>query len=277
MKLPNSKLNVKLIALDLDDTLLNKDCIITEKTVNALKKACEKGIYVVLCSGRAHNGIFPFAKQLNISSEQCGKYIIAFNGSSIWDLQESKEIAKESLPREVLQFVYKEAKNRDMPSIVYDNDTIYSWEDSDWARMDAKLCNLKFAVKDDFEEYLNNDFPKMLVPSEPEKVVALKEFLCEKIGDKADIFISKPFFLEVMPKNVGKGSAIKTLSKILNLPENTTMSFGDSMNDEQMIRECTYGVAMQNALPYIKDIADFVTESDNNHDGIAEFLEKFVL
>ncbi len=277
MKIPESKLNVKLIALDLDDTLLNKDCIITPKTLSALHKACDQGIYVVLCSGRANNGILPYVKQLNISDKQYGKYIIAFNGSSIYDLQKNQEFYKQSVPPEILHYVYQEAKNRGISSIVYSPDTIFSWEDSEWAKLDAKLCNLKFEVKQDFDSFLNNDFPKMLVPSEPEKITALKEFLSEKIGDKADIFISKPFFLEVMPKNVGKGSAINILAQKLNLPPNSTMAFGDSMNDEQMIRLCTYGVAMKNGLDYIKNIADFVTESDNNNDGIAEFLEKYVL
>ena len=276
-KLPESKLDVKLIALALDDTLLNKDCIITPKTVETLKKACKKGIYVLLCSGRAHNGIMPFVKQLDIKNEPYGKYMIAFNGSSIWDLQENREISRQSVPSEILKYVYSEAKKRGMCSIVYEPDTIYSWQDSSWARMDAELCNLKFDIKENFEEYLNNPFPKMLVPSEPEKVSSLKDFLCEKIGDKADIFISKPFFLEIMPKGVGKGKAILSLAEKLSIPKEKTMAFGDSMNDEQMIKMCGFGVAMQNALDYIKKQADFITEKDNNHDGISDFLEKYVL
>ena len=122
-KLPESKLDVKLIALDLDDTLLNKDCIITPKTVETLKKACKKGIYVLLCSGRAHNGIMPFVTQLDIKNEPYGKYMIAFNGSSIWDLQENREISRQSVPSEILKYVYSEAKKRGMCSIVYEPDT----------------------------------------------------------------------------------------------------------------------------------------------------------
>ena len=65
--------------------------------------------------------------------------MIAFNGSSIWDLQENREISRQSVPSEILKYVYTEAKKRGMCSIVYEPDTIYSWQDSSWARMDAEL------------------------------------------------------------------------------------------------------------------------------------------
>ena len=80
-----------------------------------------------------------------------------------------------------------------------------------------------------------------------------------------------------MPKGVGKGKAILSLAEKLSIPKEKTMAFGDSMNDEQMIKMCGFGVAMQNALDYIKEQADFITEKDNNHDGISDFLEKYVL
>ena len=105
----------------------------------------------------------------------------------------------------------------------------------------------------------------------------MNEFLCQKIGDKADVFISKPIFLEVMTKGVGKGPGILWLADKLGIPHEQTMAFGDSMNDETMIRQCGYSVAMSNGLDYIKDVASFVTRFDNNNDGIADFIENFVL
>lgn len=277
MKLPNKKLDVKLIALDLDDTLLTSECKISERTVHALQKASENGIFVVLCSGRAENGILPYIRTLNIAGSQEGRFLIAFNGATIFDLHKRLPIYTNKVDTDILKFVYSEAKKRDMPSVVYESSTIFSWQDSDWARMDARLCNLKFGIVDDFEKFLEKGFPKILVPSEPEKVQELKSFLDKELQDRADVFVSKPFFLEVMSKNVGKGQAILRLSDFLHIPHEKTLAFGDSMNDESMIRLCGYGVAMKNGLEYIKDVADFITEADNNNDGIACFLEKFVL
>ena len=132
-------------------------------------------------------------------------------------------------------------------------------------------------VVDDFEKFLENGFPKILISAEPEKVKEMNEFLCQKIGDKADVFISKPIFLEVMTKGVGKGPGILWLADKLGIPHEQTMAFGDSMNDESMIRMCGAGVAMCNGLDYIKEIADYVTEEDNNHDGVGDFVRKYVL
>ena len=277
MKLPETKLNVKLIAFDLDDTLLTDKKIISPRTVSALQKAAEKGIYIVLCSGRAENGILPFVRQLNIAGSQQGRYLIAFNGASVFDLHLREQIYSNLVKPEILKFAYNEAKKRGMASVVYESGVIYSWEDSDFARMDAELCNLEFKVVDDFEKFLENGFPKILISAEPEKVNEMKEFLCQKIGDKADVFISKPIFLEVMTKGVGKGPGILWLADKLGIPHEQTMAFGDSMNDETMIRQCGYSVAMSNGLDYIKDIASFVTRFDNNNDGIADFIENFVL
>ena len=91
------------------------------------------------------------------------------------------------------------------------------------------------------------------------------------------IFTSKPYFLEILPPDCGKGEAVSYLAKELNIPIEKTMGFGDSMNDESLIRMCGYGVAMCNGLDAIKNIADFVTQYDNNHDGVGRFLQEAVL
>ena len=86
------KLDVKLIALDLDDTLLNDDRQITDLTVRALQECAQKGIYIVLCSGRAENAILPFVRRLQIAGLQTGRYLIAINGCSVFDLHKRQNI-----------------------------------------------------------------------------------------------------------------------------------------------------------------------------------------
>ena len=141
-KIPSGKLDVKLVALDLDDTLLNDDCVITERTAKILRRAVAQGIYIVLCSGRAENGMLSFVKQLDIAGTNFGRYLIAYNGALIFDLHKRLPIFENSVDPEILKFVYSEAKKRDMSSIVYGNSIVYSWRDTEWARTDAKLCNL---------------------------------------------------------------------------------------------------------------------------------------
>lgn len=276
-KLPSEKLSVKLIAFDLDDTLLNSELKISLQTVMALQKAAAKGIYIVLCSGRAENAILPYVRQLNIAGFQAGRYLIAINGSEVFDLHIRLPILTEKLDGDTLIYVYSEAKKRGLPVQVYDASTIYASEDNKWTQMDAQLCGLRLEVVKDFEAFLEKGHPKMVIPADPEDVKKFLPFLQEKLAGKAEAFISKPYFLEIMPSECGKGEAVMWLADRLGIPRSQTMAFGDSMNDESMIRKTAYGVAMCNGLPYIQDIAEFVTRKDNNNDGIADFLESFVL
>ncbi|MBP3562103.1 MAG: HAD family phosphatase [Treponema sp.] len=276
MKLPTTKLETKLIALDLDDTLLNHELKITPKTIEALRKASEKGIYIVLCSGRADNAILPYVRTLCIAGRQEGRFLIAINGASIFDLHKRLPIYTNKLNKDVLRFVYEEAKKRGLPAQVYDASTIYASEDNKWTRLDAEMCKLNLKYVEDFSAFMENGHPKMVVPADPKDVAEFIPFLKEKLAGKADVFISKPYFLEIMPINCSKGEAILWLADYLKIPHNQTMAFGDSMNDESMILKAEHGVAMANALEHIKNVANYVTPKDNNNDGIADFLEQFV-
>lgn len=276
-KLPNKKLNVKLIALDLDDTLLNDNREIPENTILALRKCAEKGIYVVLCSGRAEDGILPFVRKLEIAGTQAGKFLIAINGCSVFDLHSRTQIYKKIVPTEVLLHCNDEAEKMGLDSEIYTPDTIFYAKETKWTRLDVDLCHLKGEVVKDYKKLLEKGSCKMLIPGEPEKLIILQEKLKKDLGEKAVIFTSKPYFLEILPPNCGKGEAISWLANHIGIDIKNCMGFGDSMNDESMIRLCGYGIAMENGLDYIKNIADFVTEKDNNHGGVGDFIEKFVL
>ncbi len=276
-KRPNGKLDVKLIALDLDDTLLNDEREICENTIMALQKCAAAGIYVVLCSGRAEDGILPFVRKLNIAGTEAGKFLIAINGCSIFDLHSRTQIYKKIVPTDVLRFCDDEAEKLGLNTEIYAGNTIFYAKETKWTRLDVDLCHLNGVVVKDYKNFLANGSPKMLIPGEPEKVLVLQERLKNALGNKAVIFTSKPFFLEILPPDCGKGEAIVWLASHIGLDIKNCLAFGDSMNDESMIRLCGYGVSMINGLPYIKEIADFVTELDNNHGGVGDFIDKFVL
>lgn len=275
-KLPSEKLNPVLIALDLDDTLLTKDLTIGPKTVKALQNCASRGIYIVPCSGRAENGILPFVRVLNIAGTQAGRFIIAMNGSTIFDLHKRETIYSRKVNADVLTFAYEEAIKRGFACQVYNSDTTFANVDNEFSRMDAKLCHLNLKVVDDFKSFLQTGHTKMLIPGKENEVAEFQKFLSRELGDRAVVFTSKPYFLEIMPPNVGKGEAIEYLCQYLQIPLEKAMSFGDSMNDETMIRMCGYSVGMSNGLEYIQDCAKFVTRLSNNEDGIGDFLNEFV-
>lgn len=276
-KKTKTKLDVRLIALDLDDTLLNEEREITEKNLEALKECAQKGIYIVLCSGRAEDAILPFIKKIGIGEKEKGRYLIAINGCSIFDLHTREQVFCKKVESDILVRTNEIAEEWGLRSEVYTPDTIYYQEETKWTRLDVDLCGLKGKVVPDYKEFIKQGFTKMLVPGQPELLLKLQDVLRKEFGDRAVIFTSKPYFLEILPPNCGKGEAVNFLAEKIGLPSDTTMAFGDSMNDESMIRLCKYGVCMKNGLDAIKEISDFVTDYDNNNDGIADFLRKYVL
>ena len=117
---------------------------------------------------------------------------------------------------------------------VYEDSYIYVPKENAWTEWDTKLSGLKMCVIDDYEYFLEKGFPKMVVPGDPGVLQNFQKELQELIGDTTEIFISKPYFLEVMPKNCGKGQTLLNLVEMLGFNQNQVVIFGDSMNDESM-------------------------------------------
>lgn len=272
-----AKLDVKLIALDLDDTLLNDQRQISDENVAALRECAEKGIYIVLCSGRAEDGILPFVRRLEVAGKEQGRYIAAINGCTIFDMHKRQQIFCRKVDSDILLKTNEIAASFGYETEVYTADTIYCRVLNEWTRLDVDLCNLKGKEVENYTEFLKQGFTKMLVPGKPEDLQELQKVLRIEFGERAVIFTSKPYFLEILPPDCGKGESITWLAEHIGIKQEQTMAFGDSMNDESMIRLCGYGVAMKNGLQEIKDIADFVTKKDNNDSGIADFLREYVL
>ena len=271
------KLDIKLIAFDLDDTLLNDERQISDENVVALRECAEKGIYIVLCSGRAEDAILPFVRRLEIAGSQAGRFIIAINGCSIFDLHKRQQIFCRLVESDVLTRTNEIAESWGLTSEVYTADTIYYKEENDWTRLDIELCGLKGVVVPDYDDFIKKGFTKMLIPGEPEVLQKLQKVLRAEFGERAVIFTSKPYFLEILPPDCGKGEAVTWLANEIDIPIEKTMGFGDSMNDESLIKMAGYGVAMLNGLEEIRKIADFVTEKNNNDSGVADFIKKHIL
>ena len=236
-KLPSSKLEARLIALDLDDTLLNSDRVVSEGNARVLRECCERGIYVVLCSGRAKKSVLPFAKSIGITEHPYGRYLIAMNGCCVFDLQEGKPLFSHVISADILARASEEAKRVGLLGQVYADDRIFFEKQTQWTRLDGELCGLESVTVPDFERFLRQKpFFKMLIAGEEHTISALQQHLASLFGENAVVFTSKPYFLEILPPDCGKGEAIGQLAAFLGIPQSETLCFGDSMNDESMIR-----------------------------------------
>ncbi len=269
--------NIKIIAVDLDDTLLKEDLSISDYTVSVLRKAAQKGIYIVIASGRTDNAILPYVRRLELAGTQEGRYIISQNGAVIVDLHARLPIYERFVDPSVLGYANNEAKKIGLFPEVYNESTIFVEQMNSWTELDIKLSGLNVQVTPSFEEYLKKGHPKMIIPGEPEVVSALKNKLAPVIGSRCVMFTSKPYFLEIMPLACGKGEALEHLCGVLSIPREETMAFGDSWNDESMMRFAYHSVCMSNGLDGIKSISRHVTSFSHNEDGLARFIEEQVL
>lgn len=276
-KLPSGKVAPRLVALDLDDSLLNNELLISDRTVAAVQKAAEQNIYVVICSGRSPSAILPFVRRLDLAGTEQGRYAVASNGSVVVDLHKREEIYSAKVDGDVLAQAKKAADKVGLPCQVYSSSMVYASVDNEYTRMDSKLTGVPSEVVPDFENFVKSGFAKMMVPGDPKILVGLQKELAARFEGRAVVLISKPYFLEILPANCGKGEALEFLCGRLGINMKDVMAFGDSMNDESMIVKCGLSVAMSNGLDKIKDEAAFVTRLTNDQDGIADFVEQFVL
>ncbi len=261
----------------MDDTLLTGDLRISDRAVSAIQKLAARKIFIVICTGRVHKGIEPFVRRLCLPQNDFSKYAILSNGSLIFDLQAKREIFSQNLDYEILLRAKEEAARLGLPCQVYDSENIFASVENDFSRRDVAFTKMELKIPDDFDSFLKQGFSKMLILGDEQIVKKLFGILKNALGERAVIVISKPYFLEVLPPDSGKGEALEILSERLGIKMRDVMAFGDSMNDETMILKSGLSVAMRNGLQAIQDEAKFVTRFSNDEDGVADFLEEFVL
>ena len=280
MEFLNVKKNqIKVVALDLDGTLTNSQKIITQKTKDVLKKAAENGIKIVLASGRPTFGIIHLAKELHLA--EIDGYILSNNGGLLLSAKTGEIVHKCSMPLDYIPELCRFARENSVAIQGYDDYegfSITETSDDHWLVHEAEINHLTIKKVSDLPkemEKLAKPIRKLLMSVEPERMDELEAKLAAQFAGRLDIFHSAPFFLEAVPLGCSKASALEVLLEKLNLSAENLMACGDSGNDMAMIKFAGLGVAMANAEPEIREIADFIT-LDNDSDGVAFVLEKII-
>lgn len=262
----------KIISLDIDGTLTNSEKLITEKTRKRLIEFQRNGGRVVLASGRPVAGILPHAETLEL--KKYGGYVLAFNGGCVIDCKSGNILFQEKLPLDVIPEIYDVVKDYPVGINTYEgNDIVVGNQMNKYTEIEAKINGLGIKFVEDFPKYVNFDINKCLLHGEPDIILRLEKILSEKFADRLGIFKSEAFFLEIVPKCVDKAKSIDRLLKIIGIKTEECIACGDGFNDISMIKYAGLGVAMSNAQPPVKAVADYVTLS-NDEDGIAHLIKK---
>ncbi|QNQ82526.1 Cof-type HAD-IIB family hydrolase [Lactobacillus sp. PV012] len=266
---------IKLIAVDLDGTLLTSDHKISEATKKALQKAAKMGISIVPCSGRPFPGVKEYLEELELQGDK--QYAITFNGALVFDM-EGKEIVKDILNFADFTYFLELAKKYKMPFHVELEDYFVTLDKIINIYLSQESWLTKMPIKvEDFEKIPEDfTFVKGMYTGSSKRIEEfLKEINWEDFKDY-NASTSDPSLFELNSKTASKGNALKKLAKKIGIKEDEVMIFGDQSNDLSMFSVPAFKkVAMGNAIEEIKEKADFVTRT-NNHNGIAYALERLV-
>ena len=288
---------LKLVAIDLDGTMLNQYGIVTQKTKNSIKKAQENGIEIMIASGRPIDSVKTISKE--IGSEN---YFISGNGSIIYDIkkdeiiyenvlkkQKALEIIKICEENSIFYNVYTEkeiiAKNLQYNVLYYHKENLTKSEE------DKTHVN----IVEDIYDYIEKTDSKVLKVMICDKHQTIFNAIMRKLKEVDDIEVLEVshmsrkiirqgteeipieyFYTEISAKNVDKWTALEFLKEKLQISSDEIVAIGDNVNDKKMIEKSGYGIAMGQSAPQIKEIADYVTDS-NVDDGVANALDKLLL
>ena len=252
------------------------EAAITPRTRAALDAAIEKGVTIVLASGRHTAGIQPLAEELGLDKK--GGCILSYNGGKIVDCRTGETLVEKTLDPALVPELCAFAAAQDIAILTYNREGIVCERDKDeWANKECFTTKLPMIHVDDLASYVNYPVCKMLITLDPARRDAVCAAGQQQFAGRADLYPSSPFFIEAVPLGVAKDGSLAELLRRMGLTRENLMACGDGLNDRSMIAYAGVGVAMQNAEQPVKDCADYVTTADNNHDGVAEAVEKFIL
>lgn len=286
----------KLVAVDLDGTLLNSYGEISENTKRVVKKVMKNGVEFVLASGRSIDSI------KNIANDLGGiQYIIAGNGAVTYDIKQNTNIYENYIPKDKALELIKTCEENSIFYNVYTNKTIVTnslrynvlyYYKENLNKEDSKKTSI--TIVDSICDYVKNmqdeKIMKLFICDETESVFKsiIKKFEDMPNLEKLDVahmsrkIIKKGtekipieyYYTEISMKNVDKWNAVENLINKIGIQKEEVIAIGDNINDKKMIEEAGLGISLEGSSPVVTEIADYIT-LDNNNDGVAMALEKF--
>lgn len=269
-KVKSIAMGIKLIAIDIDGTLITPDKRITSRVRNILRYVENRGIMVSLVTGR----LYPTCKRYSLELGLSGPCVI-YQGAMIIDHKTDKVLHELRIPRSKALEIIRYSREQNLALNLYmDQFTFYTEKPNRYSVLDAQLNEVEMQVVKDLEEVVTNDPLKLMFVDDPEIISKLEEKFSGLDGEIIAL-TSLPQFLEIVNKNATKADALKWIADRFNIRREEVMAIGDSHNDIPMIEWAGIGVAMGNADEKVKNSADFVTLS-NTEDGVAYAIELLV-
>ncbi len=265
----------RLLALDLDGTLTDSQKKVSLKNREYIRLAQERGVDIILASGRPVIGIESVANALNLY--ETGGYILAYNGGQIIDCKAKKALIEHFVPAEYYHEICGIIHKFHVFPLTYNATGVICENNEDkYVQKESYNNSVPLYKVESLEAELKKPVVKFMVVGEPEELSRAAAYLKGCFNGTLNVFFSEPYFLEITPLGIEKKSGLANLLKLLNVPREALMACGDGLNDIPMLEYAGLSIAMANAYDETKKYADFVSTS-NEEDGVAAAIEKFIL
>ena len=285
----------KLVAIDLDGTMLNSYGIVTENTKKVIKQAIEKEIEIIIASGRPINSIQAIANEIGSNN-----YFIAGNGALIYDIKNNQTIYEKYIPKKKVLEIIKICEENSISYNVYTEKAILAtglkynvlyYHKENLKKEDNKKTVINIVkdmykyIQDTQEKFLKiticdenktifNSIIRKLRNVEGIEVLDVSHISRKVIKQGTEDISIEYYYTEISLKDVDKWNAIEILIKKLNIKKEEVIAIGDNINDKKMIENAGLGIAMKGSTPIVTSKADYITNS-NNEEGVANAIEKF--
>lgn len=282
-------MSIKLVASDLDGTIIDRNNHIAKKNFEAIKKLHKKNINFAVCTGKSYSVSKKVCKQFN------AEYGIFGNGTQIINLKTGKELFRKTLPKQDLLFISTLAKRYNFHIHLYtDNEVITEklefMDLRNFMLKEKSSDSLEFKIVKNIINYIEDNSPdvfSLVISTEKNSLIEFKTLLTinsnidcayiSKRGIYKDLIINKNYeYLNISPSGVNKNEAIKELCKKLNISSNDTLAIGDNVNDLEMIKEAGIGIAVNNSYDDLKEVATYVTKASVSDGAFAEAISKYI-
>lgn len=266
--------NIQLLAFDMDNTLLLPNKTLSPLTTITLRKLRDQGKKIVLTTGRPYPNVSQFIDQIELHAPD--DYAVLFNGALIENMFTHDVLLNETFTKSDLYSILPILQRLNLSIDLVNREKVYAISDLKISKYNTLISGLiPYEVSSLAHIPDTLTFNKFVVYAKDEELQALEQSLGQKFNNEFNFIRSRRILLEFIKPNINKANALNQLLINFNLTPNQLMAFGDEENDKEMIEFAGMGVAMKNAIPSVKAVANDVTAKDNANEGVAHYLRNY--